>query len=357
MQNNKKPDYTSWDVLAARAPIQVKVPREMSEAIFEYRASTLKLLFYLGAQAPRFEGQRMIVRLDTREVKRVCGINGEQSYKPLRKGGKARVVTENAQIESVAEELRTKPMQLNVPREDGSIDTYHAGAISWWMINEEHSEMDFAIDSVMLPLWQRLRDYVKMQWTFLADFTSSYAIRIYLLLAEWKPNDKGRWTRPFTVAWLREHLAIPVDEYKNGHDFKRWVIEAAETQINSFSDISVRWEVTKTGPRRVIREYTFFCEVKGKAKGSKKILSATTQEQIDEWKQLSEQTKTYAATHPDDELVVKLREESAIILKARLALDATQKLHMDPSVIEASAIDEAIEIHRAEIVELLSSRK
>ena len=99
------------------------------------------------------------------------------------------------------------------------------------------------------------------------NMTSSYAVRIYELLAQHR--DIGN--RTLNMAWLRETFQIAPDEYKLTTNFIRKVIEVAVDQINKHSDLTVSYKPVKTG--RAITDFAF--KIKDKERKAK-VASAPT---------------------------------------------------------------------------------
>jgi len=102
-------------------------------------------------------------------------------------------------------------------------------------------------------LWPEHTSYLLEQ---VGNMTSGHAVHMYELLAQFK----GIGTRTLTLAWLREALQIEPGEYKLTADFKKWVIDAAVTQIKKHSDLDVNYTPVKTG--RAITGFAFTIEGK-----------------------------------------------------------------------------------------------
>lgn len=94
-------------------------------------------------------------------------------------------------------------------------------------------------------------EFTSYQLEKVGKMTSSYAVRIYELLAQHR--DIGN--RTLNLAWLRETFQIAPDEYKLTTNFIRKVIEVAVDQINKHSDITVSYKPMKTG--RAITDFAF----------------------------------------------------------------------------------------------------
>lgn len=128
-------------------------------------------------------------------------------------------------------------------------------------------------------------EFTSYQLEKVGNMTSTYAVRIYELLAQHR--DIGN--RTLNMAWLRETLQIAPDEYKLTTNFIRKVIEVAVDQISKHSDLTVSYKPVKTG--RAITDFTFKIKVKDykpKAAGSgsdqaiRKKLEANGQQRIDD---------------------------------------------------------------------------
>lgn len=113
-------------------------------------------------------------------------------------------------------------------------------------------------------------EFTSYQLEKVGNMTSSYAVRIYELLAQHR--DIGN--RTLNMAWLREVLQIAPDEYKLTTNFIRKVIEVAVDQINKHSDLTVSYKPQKTS--RAITDFAF----KIKSKVSKPKRQALTDQEI-----------------------------------------------------------------------------
>jgi len=103
----------------------------------------------------------------------------------------------------------------------------------------------------ILPFLSQLRErFTSYRLTYVARMTSSYAIRLYELLVQWR--DLGE--RKVELDWLRQHFELN-ERHRNIREFKRWVLTPAITQINAHSDLWVEWEQHKRG--RVVHALTF----------------------------------------------------------------------------------------------------
>lgn len=117
--------------------------------------------------------------------------------------------------------------------------------------HEGRVELRFTKD--MLPyLTQLTEQFTRYALEDVAKMTSSHAIRLYELLAQWR----GAGKREVEVRWLREVFQLG-DKYPAIKDLKRWVIIPAVEQINEHSPLQVKWEQRKTGRRVTHLTFTF----------------------------------------------------------------------------------------------------
>jgi plasmid replication initiation protein len=103
----------------------------------------------------------------------------------------------------------------------------------------------------ILPFISQLRSrFCRYHLRHVAQMTSGYAIRLYEQLVQWRETG----SRTVELTWLRERLDLG-DKYPNIRDLKRWVLQPAIEQINTHSDLQVKWEQHKRG--RVVHALTF----------------------------------------------------------------------------------------------------
>jgi plasmid replication initiation protein len=105
----------------------------------------------------------------------------------------------------------------------------------------------------ILPFLSQLREcFTSYHLKSVASMTSSYAVRLYELLVQWR--EAG--SRTVELIWLRERLDLG-DKYPNIRDFKNRILQPAIEQINTHSDLWVNWTQNKQGRRVVAFIFTF----------------------------------------------------------------------------------------------------
>jgi plasmid replication initiation protein len=105
----------------------------------------------------------------------------------------------------------------------------------------------------MLPYLSGLQgQFTKYELKHIGNMSSTYGIRLYELLMQWKTTGK----REIEIAWLKQQFQIE-DKYSSIKDLKSRVIEPAIKDINTHSDYSVSWTQRKTGRNVTHLTFTF----------------------------------------------------------------------------------------------------
>lgn len=105
----------------------------------------------------------------------------------------------------------------------------------------------------IVPFITRLEEnFTKYELGQIAKLTSSYAIRLYELLIQWRSTGK---TPVLDIKNFREQLGVQANQYKTMSNFKTYVLDFALNQINELTDITAKYEQHKTG--RTISGFSF----------------------------------------------------------------------------------------------------
>ena len=105
----------------------------------------------------------------------------------------------------------------------------------------------------IVPLITRLEEnFTKYELQQVSRLTSSYAIRLYELLIQWRSTGK---TPAFDLAIFRQQLGVESHQYKTMSNFKTYVLDFALNQINELTDITAKYEQHKKG--RTISGFSF----------------------------------------------------------------------------------------------------
>lgn len=105
----------------------------------------------------------------------------------------------------------------------------------------------------IVPLITRLEEnFTKYELQQVSRLTSSYAIRLYELLIQWRSNGK---TPIFDLPTFRQQLGVESHQYKTMSNFKTYVLDFALKQVNELTDITAKYEQHKKG--RSISGFSF----------------------------------------------------------------------------------------------------
>jgi plasmid replication initiation protein len=85
-----------------------------------------------------------------------------------------------------------------------------------------------------------------------AQMTSVYAIRLYELLVQWQMTGE----REVSIEWLKKQFMVP-DNYSRIFDLKKRVIQPAVDQINTHSNLWVKYSQRKSGREVVAFQFQF----------------------------------------------------------------------------------------------------
>lgn len=147
-------------------------------------------------------------------------------------------------LKQFAKKLMSKP--LEVPTADGWI-------IANWFSDIEYvrgqARFKVRFSEKLKPYLLQLKErFVAYNLKYILPLTSTYSVRIYQLLKEYKKLTK----RYFTVEELQDILQVP-KSYKDSYkDFKRNVLKVAEKELREHTDIYFTIEEEKEG-RKVSR--------------------------------------------------------------------------------------------------------
>jgi plasmid replication initiation protein len=118
----------------------------------------------------------------------------------------------------------------------------------------------------IVPLITRLEEnFTKYELQQVSRLTSSYAIRLYELLIQWRSAGK---TPIFDLSIFRQQLGVETQQYKTMSNFKTYVLDFALNQVNELTDINAKYEQHKKG--RTISGFSF--TLKQKKASSTKVV-------------------------------------------------------------------------------------
>ena len=129
---------------------------------------------------------------------------------------------------------------------------------------ENEATVKFMFANAIIPMLVELeRNFTSYEIEQVANLQSRYAMRLYECLIRFKASK----TLTINLDDLRFRFGLLDNEYKAMGDFKRFVLDLAVKQINSNTDITVKYDQHKQG--RAITGFTFKFKQKAKVKIAK----------------------------------------------------------------------------------------
>lgn len=141
------------------------------------------------------------------------------------------------QLKETIEKLITKKITIQKEKE-----TLVTTFLSSCIYRHDTSEIILRFDPNLKPYLLQLKDnFTKCYLEDVLSLNSVYAIRIYELCKQYEKIKE----RKIDVIQLKEILEIE-NKYKKYNDFKKYVLEIAEREINEKTDIHISFEEIKT---------------------------------------------------------------------------------------------------------------
>lgn len=144
----------------------------------------------------------------------------------------------------------------------------------------------------VVPLITRLEaQFTSYELAQVKKLTSSYAIRLYELLIQWRSVGK---TPLFELQEFRRQLGVEDNKYSRMSDFKKYVLDFAVKQVNKHTDIEVKYEQKKAG-RTIVG---LFFNFKHKASVTEKTVKATPKPKTNNINALTDKQLARIAKNP-----------------------------------------------------------
>jgi plasmid replication initiation protein len=164
------------------------------------------------------------------EFSKICGIDVRTSYREL---------------QSTA--LTLKRREVRITQEPNGKGDRKKTLVAGWVQSIEYSEGDGLVslrfNYDILPYLTELNQcFTSYKLKNVVCMSSSYGIRFYELLIQWKELKEME----VSIEWLRSTFSLE-GKYSAIKDFKKYVLEPAEKDINKNSDLWVKWKQKKTG--------------------------------------------------------------------------------------------------------------
>ncbi len=214
-----------------KSPLVVK-SNALIEASYRLSLNEQRLILACISQVRRDEPvtDKIMYSISASEFANACEIDPKTAYREL---------------QSTA--LTLKRREVRITREPNGGGKHRKTLVAGWVQSIEYSDGDGLIslrfNHDILPYLSELNQcFTSYKLKNVVRMSSSYGVRIYELLIQWKESSR----REVSIEWLRNALALE-KKYSAIKDFKKYVLESAMKDINKNSDLWVKWEHKKTG--------------------------------------------------------------------------------------------------------------
>lgn len=151
-----------------------------------------------------------------------------------------------ANIKTILKGLRDKSMWLTLP--DGSETT--VGWLAKATTNKRSGVAKIKLDEDLVPyLFELGQKFTQYQLYNILAMKSAFSVRIYELMKSYAFQK----SKTFDIDELKSLLMVEdVKSYHNFKDFRRFVLEIAEREINELTDLNISFEPITQG-RKVVK--------------------------------------------------------------------------------------------------------
>lgn len=162
------------------------------------------------------------------------------------------------EIEKTAKRIMKKTIHLRKILEDGSIEFEMINIIPFAKYKKGLFEFDLNY-GVIPYLTEINKNFTEYQLNYLLSMNSSYAIKLYKLLYQYRNIKK----RSFTITELKEQFGIN-EKYSQYKTFKQRILTPSISQINEFTDLYISLDEIKIGRKVHTLEFNFRIQDKPK---------------------------------------------------------------------------------------------
>ena len=186
-------------------------------------------------------GFKLEYEFKIREYSKICGIDYDNG-------------ANYAYVKETLKKLRDRSMWMTL--EDGSETV--VGWLDRVTTNKKSGLAHIRIDDRLIPyLFDLKQQFTQYQLYNILGMKSAFSVRIYELMKSYS----FRHTITFEIDELKKLLMVEdVKSYNRFPDFRRFVLEKAQSEINELTDITIEFDPIKTG--RKVTSIKFIIEEK-----------------------------------------------------------------------------------------------
>ena len=147
-------------------------------------------------------------------------------------------------VRDTLKSLRDKSTNITLP--DGN-DTSVSWVNKYWS-NKGSGKAKIRFDDDMAPyLFDLYKNTTRFQLLNILPMQSKYSIRLYEICKSWA----GIYLKEYSLDELRTLLGISENELSRYPDFRRYVLEIAQREINEYTDLEVWFEPITKGRKTI----------------------------------------------------------------------------------------------------------
>lgn len=179
--------------------------------------------------------------------------------------------------------LRRREVRLfELPNGEGRVKNKSRVRVAGWVQTIEYSddagEVWLRFNHDMLPYLTNIsKNFTKYSLGNVSKMSSSFGIRLYELLVDWRRSRQARKKHEVTLIWFKRAFKLE-DKYPRFHDLRKRVLDPAVKDINTHSDLCVSYTEKKTGRKITHLEFTF------KLKKENPKSNKSKQQNLESWK-------------------------------------------------------------------------
>lgn len=224
------------------------------EASYRLSLNEQRLILISISQVRRDEPitDKVMYSMSASEFAKICGTDPKTAYRELQSAA-----------------ITLKRREVRITQEPNGQGRRKKTLIAGWVQSIEYAEGDGMVSlrfnhDILPYLTELSKCFTSYKLKNVVSMSSSYGVRIYELLIQWKELNE----REVSIEWFRKTLILE-RKYNAIKDFKKYVLEPAIKDINKNSDLWVKWKQKKTGRKVTHLIFRFGLKEEQKSKTQK----------------------------------------------------------------------------------------
>ena len=217
------------DIWKERNQLVVKKNALIRQVRFDLSTSEQRIVLYLISKIKPTATELEPITISIRKFLELCGLDPNQNL--------------NRQtVKNTLKRLADKSAWLKMPNGDYVLFRW----LDQVIFRPRTGTITLRLQASLKPYLLQLRDfYTEYRLAYVLPLRSKFAIRLY----ELAKSCESMGTATFTVDKLRELLDLAPETFKKYGDFRRYVLELAEREINAHTDIELSFRPIKNGKK------------------------------------------------------------------------------------------------------------